>query len=144
MLWVYTPDEDADQLMVGAMTTELTKTIPAGSRILMVTGDLMFGSRVDSLARRAGVVFESVGAGRLAEVVPAGDAFALVDMANMDAAGVGRTVSQLKQLGAERIAVFGRHDRMDLRNAALEAGAAYWWPNSKMSAQMQTLLGLTH
>ena len=119
------------------------RTIPAGSRIIMVTGDLMFGSRVDALARRAGVVFESVSAGRLSDAGQARDAFALVDMANMDAAAVGQTVQELKELGAERIAVFGRHDRMD-RNAALGAGAAYWWPNSKMSAQMGTLLGLTN
>ena len=125
------------------MSSEVTQTIPAGSRILMVTGDLMFGSKVDVLARQAGVAFQTVSVGRLADAGTARDAFALVDMANMDATGVGRVVEQLKTLGADRIAVFGRHDRMDLRNAALGADAAYWWPNSKMSAQMRTLLGLT-
>lgn len=119
------------------------QTIPAGSRILMVSGDLMFGSRVDALARRAGVGFETVSAGRLADATTARDAFALVDMANMEANAVEQAVETLKELGAQRIAVFGRHDRMDLRNAALGAGAAYWWPNSKMAVQMRTLLGLT-
>ena len=119
------------------------QTIPAGSRILMVTGDLIFSSKVQVLARQAGVAFEALYPTRLADAGPVRDAFALVDMTNMDATGVGRAVEQLKALGADRIAVFGRHDRMDLRNAALEAGAADWWPNSKMSARMRTLLGLT-
>ena len=109
----------------------------------MVTGDLMFGSKVDVLARQAGVAFEALYSSRLADAEPVRDTFALVDMANMDPIAVGRAVNKLKDLGADRIAVFGRHDRMDLRNAALGAGAAYWWPNSKMSAQMRTLLGLT-
>ena len=117
--------------------------IPAGSRILMVTGDLIFSSKVDALARQAGVSFEVVRAGRLANAGSAQDAFALVDMTNMDATHVESAVGQLKELGADRIAVFGRHDRADLRNAALKAGAADWWPNSKMSAQMRILLGLT-
>ena len=143
MLWVYTPDEGEALMMSEPTLRSAKQTIPAGSRILMVTGDLMFSSNVDFLARQAGVVFETVSVGRLADAGTAPDAFALVDMANMDATGVGRVVEQLKTLGAERIAVFGRHDRMDLRNAALGGGAAYWWPNSKMSAQMRTLLGLT-
>ena len=141
---MYTPGEGKALTMAEPTLSNAKRTIPAGSRILMVTGDLMFSSNVDFLARQAGVVFESVSAGRLAAAGPARDAFALVDMANMDAAAVGQTVQELKELGAERIAVFGRHDRMDLRNAALGAGAAYWWPNSKMSAQMGTLLGLTN
>lgn len=120
----------------------VNQTIPTGSRILMVTSDLMFGSKVDFLARQAGVEFNTVSATRLADAEPARGAFALVDMTNMDATAVGQTVEALWDLGAERIAVFGRHDRMDLRNAALEAGAAYWWPNSKMAAQMRVLLGL--
>ena len=142
MLWVYTPDEGEALMMSEPTLRSAEQTIPAGSRILMVTGDLMFSSNVDFLARQAGVAFETVNAGRLADVESARDTFALVDMANMDATGVGQSVQRLKDLGAERIAVFGRHDRMDLRNAALEAGAGYWWPNSKMSAQMRTLLGL--
>ena len=67
MLWVYTPDEGEALMMSEPTLRSAKQTIPAGSRILMVTGDLMFSSNVDFLARQAGVVFETVSVGRLAD-----------------------------------------------------------------------------
>ncbi len=128
--------------MTETRTHTENQAILAGSTILMVTGDLLFSSKVEALARRAGVVFEVVNAKQLASAKPADWTFALLDMTNMDAEQVEQAVNQLKELGAQRIAAFGRHDRLDLRAAAMKAGVFQWWPNSKMAREMQSLLGL--
>ncbi len=108
-----------------------------GNRVVMLSGDLMFGSRVKSAAERAGWTFTLGGKlpdGELADV-----RFVIVDLSTRSGV-VGTIVGECAERcpGAKLLA-YGPHVHVPKLKAAREAGIENVITNGQFDAMLPTL-----
>ncbi len=111
----------------------------AAAGVVMLSGDLMFASRVKSAAQRAGIAFQLCGS------LPPGDltsvAFVIVDLSTRS--GV---LPEIADQCADRcpdakLIAYGPHVQVDRLEAARQAGIEMVMTNGQFDRQMSNLFG---
>ena len=117
------------------------------ARVLALTGDLLFGSRVQSALRAAGHEVELIGEparlrSRLAQLAPRAGGVLVVDLtdAQLDGAGLLEELAAQGALGAMRTLGFYAHVDVRARERAARAGFDLLVPRSRMAREGAALV----
>ena len=119
--------------------SDTSSSVPSGTRVVMLSGDLMFGSRVKSAAERAGRTFA------LGGKLPAGDlndvGWVVLDLSTRSGL-LPDVVQQCYQRcpGANLVA-YGPHVQVEKLKAAREAGVTRVLTNGQFDAMLPQLFG---
>ena len=110
---------------------------PLGSGVVMLSGDLMFASRVKSAAQRAGRTFQLSGS------LPDGDltsvAFVILDLATRSGVLPEISVQCADRCPHARLIAFGPHVQVEKLQAARQAGIEQVMTNGQFDRQLSTL-----
>ena len=112
----------------------------AEMRVLYVTSDLFFSSRVSSLARECGIAVDFVAAVNAEERISAGVRLVILDLAqrSLDTASLVRAIRE--KADSATIVAYGPHVDEDALSAAREAGCDEVLPRSQFDQQILQIL----